>query len=65
MAKKKEIDIEETAIIEDNEILVKEKQTWKLNAIESLAYEGMKGLFVGAFMVGDILGFNKKEDTEE
>ncbi|MBQ9026033.1 MAG: hypothetical protein IJ104_06640 [Methanobrevibacter sp.] len=62
---KKEIDIEETAVVDGNEILVKEKQTWKLNAIESLAYEGMKGLFVGAFMIGDILGFKDKNDSEE
>ena len=63
LANKKEIENDETATVDENEILVKEKQTWKLNPIESVAYEGMKGIFVGAFMIGDVLSFNDKKDS--
>ncbi|MBO5152428.1 MAG: hypothetical protein J6B73_09760 [Methanobrevibacter sp.] len=65
MANKKEIENDETATVDENEILVKEKQTWKLNPIESVAYEGMKGIFVGAFMIGDFLGYRDKKDGKD
>jgi len=65
LANKKEIENDETATVDENEILVKEKQTWKLNPIESVAYEGMKGIFVGAFMIGDFLGYRDKKDGKD
>lgn len=60
MAKKKEA-IEEAEIIVDGD----EKEVWKLNAVESVAYEGMKSIFVGAFMVRDLFGCGDKKDSEE
>lgn len=63
MAKKKEI-VEEENIVEKR-VADNEKKVWKLNAVESLAYGGMKTAFVGAFMIGDLLGCNTKKDSEE
>lgn len=65
MTNKKEIKNDRNATLNENEILVKEKQTWKLNPIESVAYEGMKFLFVSAFMIGDFLGYRDKKDGGE
>lgn len=65
MTNKKEIENDRNATLNENEILVKDKQTWKLNPIESVAYEGMKSFFVGAFMIGDFLGYEEKKDGGE
>ena len=62
MTNKKEIDVEETTVIDD-EIPVKEKEVLKLNAVESIGYECLKSIFVGAFMIGDILSVNDKKDS--
>lgn len=62
MTNKKEIDVEETTVIDD-EMPVKEKEVLKLNAVESLGYECLKSIFVGAFMIGDILSVNDKKDS--
>jgi len=59
---KKEIGVEETTVIDD-EISVKEKEVLKLNAVESIGYECLKSIFVGAFMIGDILSVNDKKDS--
>lgn len=64
MAKKKEA-VEEAEIAEEKEILEDEKEVWKLNAVESVAYEGMKSVFVGAFMIGDLFGCTSKKDSEK
>ena len=42
---------------------VKEKEVLKLNAVDSLGYECLKSIFVGAFMIGDVLSFNDKKDS--
>ena len=55
--------VEETEKIEE-EADLKENKTLELNCLESLAYEGMKWIFVGGFMIGDLLGFYKKEDDK-
>ena len=62
MTNKKEIGVEETTVIDD-EISVKEKEVLKLNAVESIGYECLKSIFVGAFMIGDILSVNDKKDS--
>ena len=62
MTNKKEIDVEETTVIDD-EMPVKEKEVLKLNAVESLGYECLKSIFVGAFMIGDVLSVNDKKDS--
>ncbi len=62
MTNKKEIGVEETTVIDD-EIPVKEKEVLKLNAVESIGYECLKSIFVGAFMIGDILSVNDKKDS--
>ena len=62
MINKKEIGVEETTVIDD-EISVKEKEVLKLNAVESIGYECLKSIFVGAFMIGDILSVNDKKDS--
>lgn len=62
MINKKEIGVEETTVIDD-EIPVKEKEVLKLNAVESIGYECLKSIFVGAFMIGDILSVNDKKDS--
>jgi len=62
LTNKKEIDVEETTVIDD-EMPVKEKEVLKLNAVESLGYECLKSIFVGAFMIGDVLSFNDKKDS--
>ena len=54
--------LEETEKIEEEDL--KENKTLELNCLESLAYEGMKWIFVGGFMIGDLLGFYKKEDDK-
>ena len=64
MTNKKEIGVEETTVIDD-EIPVKEKEVLKLNAVESIGYECLKSIFVGAFMIGDILSVNDKKDSGE
>ena len=55
--------VEETEKIEE-EADLKENKTLKLNCVESIAYEGMKWVFVGGFLIGDLLGFYKKEDDK-
>ena len=68
MAKKKDFveeEIIEEEIVEEEGTVDNEKEIWKLNAVESLAYDGMKTVFVGAFMIGDLLGCNSKKDSEE
>jgi len=62
LTNKKEIGVEETTVIDD-EIPVKEKEVLKLNAVESIGYECLKSIFVGAFMIGDILSVNDKKDS--
>ena len=62
MTNKKEIDVEETTVIDD-EMPVEEKEVLKLNAVESIGYECLKSIFVGAFMIGDILSVNDKKDS--
>ncbi len=54
--------VEETEKIEEEDL--KENKTLELNCLESLAYEGMKWIFVGGFMIGDLLGFYKKENDK-
>lgn len=56
--------IEEEEIIDEKDE-VKEKEVVKLNSVESFAYECMKGIFVGGFMIGDLLGFYKKKDCDD
>ncbi|WP_303724636.1 hypothetical protein [Methanobrevibacter thaueri] len=40
------------------------KQVWSLNPIESIAYKGLKQVFIGAYMVNDILDLDKNDDKE-
>lgn len=40
------------------------KEVWSLNPIESIAYKGLKQMFIGAYMVKDILDLDKKDDKE-
>ena len=40
------------------------KEVWSLNPIESIAYKGLKQVFIGAFMVKDILNLKNNDDKE-
>lgn len=61
MASKKTEKIDDA---EEIEVKVKtdEKEVWKLNCVESLAYRGVRDVFVGAFMVKDLLTLETKEN---
>ena len=69
--KTKKIEEEDEVLVEETEVTVdeqedtEEKEVVKLNCVESLAYEGMKSIFVGAFMIGDLLGFYDKKDRDD
>lgn len=60
-----EVTVDEQEVTEEKEEDTKEKEVVKLNCVESLAYEGMKSIFVGAFMIGDLLGFYDKKDCDD
>ena len=57
-----EILLQET---DEKEEKKKEKEVLELNPLESLVYEGMRGIFVGSFMIGDLLGFYNKKDGDD
>lgn len=61
MASKKSEKVDDA---EEIEVKVKtnEKEVWKLNCVESLAYRGVRDVFVGAFMLKDFLTLETKED---
>lgn len=65
MAKKKDVDFEDTIVIDENDELTSKKEVWKLNTTESFAYNCMKSVFVGGFMIGDLLGCSAKKDDEK
>ncbi|WP_407420756.1 hypothetical protein [Methanobrevibacter sp.] len=65
MAKKKDVDFEDTIVVDENEELTSKKEVWELNPAESLAYNCMKTVFVGGFMIGDLLGCSSKKDDEK
>lgn len=38
-----------------------EKEVWSLNPVERIAYNGLKQVFVGTYMIKDLLNFDKNE----
>lgn len=65
MAKKKDVVVEDTIIVDEKENEVKEKEVLKLNPCESLVYSCIKTVFVGGFMVGELLGCSTKKSNDE
>lgn len=65
MAKKKDVIVEDTIVVDENKEEVKEKEVLKLNPCESLVYSCMKTVFVGGFMIGEVLGCSTKKSSDE
>ena len=65
MAKKKGHDFENAIVVDGNDELSGKKEVWKLNSVESAAYNCMKSVFVGGFVVGDLIGCSIKKDDEK